>query len=194
MRFLTDFADLDVVLPIAGLVLSILLLIGWRRGAAAWAAVVAAGGGIILALKLGFEACGSPRAHPLLYSPSGHTMSGTLVYGGILALLGLSLPASAVAAAAIAVLIGWSRVWLGMHTVPDTLAGGAVGVAGVVALRLLAGLPPRQPRTRTLLRGTVLLAVLLAAGLLHGRHSPAEAFVQQAARRQVGPILDCGTP
>ncbi len=192
VRFLTDFADQDVVLPIAVLVLLILSLAGWWRGAAAWAIVVAASFGTMLLLKLGLEACG-PRPHHLIYSPSGHTMAGTVIYGGAMALLGLSGPASVVAAALIATLIGWSRVWLGLHTVPEALAGGALGVLGVEALRRLAGPPPAQ-RRRFPLRMALPAAVLLLAGLLHGLRSPAEAVIQQAARHDVGPILRCRAP
>ncbi len=189
MRFLTDFADQDVVLPIAAAVLLVLLLAGWWRGAAAWGGVVATSFGITLLLKLGFEACG-PRPH-LIYSPSGHTMAATVVYGGLLALLGLSLPANAAAALVIAGGIGWSRVWLGLHTVPEALAGAALGLAGVAALRLLAGAPPLRPRTRALLRAGLPASVLLLAGLLHGRHSPAEAAIRQVSRHDVGPMLRC---
>ncbi len=192
MQYLTDFADQDVVLPIAAIVLSILLALGWWRGAAAWGAVVAACFGATLLLKLALESCGPRPPHELIYSPSGHTMAGTVVYAGIAALLGLSLPASVAAAVPVATLIGWSRVRLGLHTVPEAMLGGVLGVAGVAALRLLAGPPPRQPRVRRQLRAAVPAAALLLAAVLHGRHSPAEAVIGRAARQHVGPILRCG--
>lgn len=190
MRFLTDFADQDVVLPIAGAVLLVLTLAGWWRGAAAWTATVTASFGTTLLLKLAFEACGR-RPHHLIYSPSGHTMAGTVVYGGMLALLGLPLPASLAVALLVAALVGWSRVWLELHTVPEVLAGGALGLAGVAALRLLAGTPPARPRRRTALRATVLAVVAVLAALLHGLRSPAEFLIQDAARRDIGPLLRC---
>ena len=87
MRFLTDFADGNVVLPIAVLVPLILSLAGWWRGTAAWGIAVTASFGTTSLLKLGFEACG-PRPHHLIHGPSGHTMAGTMVYGGLLTLPG----------------------------------------------------------------------------------------------------------
>ena len=87
MSFLTDFADQAVVLPVAGLVLVLLLAIGWRRGALAWAGCVAGVMAVMLALKLVTLACGWRVPWTGLSSPSGHTAASAVVYGGLLALL-----------------------------------------------------------------------------------------------------------
>lgn len=83
----------------------------WRM-AAAWAVMIVAGSGLMLALKLYFEACG-PARHRVLYSPSGHTMAATMVYGGLLSLTRLNRAALLAATLAIAMLMGWTRVALG---------------------------------------------------------------------------------
>lgn len=193
MHFFTDFADQDVVEPTAILGLLILLLIRWWRGAAAWAATIVAAFGSMLALKLLFEACGSPSEHRLLYSPSGHTFSATLVYGGLLALFRTKTASSMVVAVLIAVLVGWSRLALGVHTVPEVLVGGALGVAAILVLLRLAGSMPNDLVMKWPPRGGWVLTVILLtpAIVLHGQHSPAERRIQAIARTYVAPLLGC---
>jgi hypothetical protein len=68
MRFVTDFADQAVVLPVVAAIGIVLLAQGWRRGAAAWVGATAGTFGIMLLLKLVFIAC--PMSD--LRTPSGH--------------------------------------------------------------------------------------------------------------------------
>ena len=58
LRFLTDFGDQAVILPLAATVALIFLISGWRRGALAWTVAVSATLGVVLLLKLAFLACG----------------------------------------------------------------------------------------------------------------------------------------
>lgn len=174
MQFVTDFADQAVTLPLAVGFGLVLLGSGWRRGAGAW---LVAGGlcwGLMTLLKLGFAACGPGPGNGALADPSGHTASGAFVYAGAATLLVSIRPAWAVAIA-IAAVIGVSRVAVGAHSVPDVLAGGAVGVACVALLRTLAG---DTPGTLAIPRQWVLASVVGSALLLHGGHVAAQVHLQ----------------
>lgn len=184
MRFLTNFGDQGLVLPLAAVVAVTLLLLGWWRGAIGWALAVPGTLGVILSLKIIFYACHADLPDFGIRSPSGHTASATVVYGGLLALLGQQGSRSllrhllmiALAALSAALLIGFSRVDLGMHTIPDTLVGGVVGLIGAMVFVLLAGRPPLGFRRWTL--GGV---VLLVALLFHGTQLHAEETIRRMA-------------
>ena len=77
LRFLTDFADQAVVLPLVLAVALVLALQGWRRGAAAWLVAIGATFAVILVLKLVFLGC-TPLFGPAdMRSPSGHVAAAT---------------------------------------------------------------------------------------------------------------------
>ena len=188
MRFLTDFGDQAVVLPLAATIATMLLLLGWWRGAIGWMLAVPATFAVVLSLKIVFYACHDALPDLGIHSPSGHTASATVVYGGLLALLGERGPGRsrtrmtrhlllmALAALLLAVVFGYSRVDLGVHTVPDVLVGGAVGILGAVLFVTLAGQPPAGFRRWAL--GAV---VLLVAVVFHGRELHAEEAIQRMA-------------
>lgn len=136
LRFLTDFADQAVVLPLVLAVGITLLIGGWRRGAAAWLVVAVATLGAMLMLKLLGIACGPVH----LRTPSGHTAAAAMVAGSLAALL---LPryrcaGAGLGALAAAVLIGALRIIAGVHTLPEVLMGEA---SESPALSALHGLP-----------------------------------------------------
>jgi len=103
-----------------------------------------------LLLKEAFQ-----RARPSLFTevatlhsysfPSGHAMASAAVYGGVAVLMGRADPAHArryhLGAAVLVLLIGMSRVYLGVHWFTDVLAGFAAGlfvlIAGTNVLRAL---------------------------------------------------------
>lgn len=161
MRFLTDFADLAVLLPLAVWVGVGLAIAGWPRGALAWTLALGTTLGIMLSLKLVFLACGS--AHAL--SPSGHTAAGTVFYGGIAALWlrrWLSpWPAALLAGGSVAALIGATRLALHAHVPVEVAMGAAVGIGGIVLLLSGAGPPPPRLRVTWLVPATLVLAFLL---------------------------------
>ncbi|MDA8248626.1 MAG: phosphatase PAP2 family protein [Rhodospirillales bacterium] len=196
MQFLTDFADLAVVLPLAVAVGVALLASGWPRGALAWAVVVPATLLTVLLAKLVVAACGTYLPFHGLYdgfrSPSGHTASAAVVYGGLLSLLlpeprrGLSRPFAAIAiAGVVAVLFGGTRLALHVHSRSDVLAGAALGIAGALVLARFAG--PRPSRLRVAIPLAVALAVVL---LFHGRHLRAEDQIDRVSHL-VWPLTLC---
>jgi membrane-associated phospholipid phosphatase len=174
MRFITDFADQAVVLPVVLALGVSLLLQGWRRGAAAWVVVVFATFTVVFALKVLFIPCGPPELH----TPSGHVAAAAVVSGGMAALLlrrrAVCLPLALLAA----LIIGMSRLALGAHTWPEVTIGALVGLVGALALVHAAGPPPATVHARR-----VIMVVVVAALVFHGLHLPAEAHIRGTAWR-----------
>lgn len=188
--YLTDFADQAVILPLTAVVALLLLATGWRRGALVWLAGVVVALGVMLVLKLVFAACGWLALGGMLHSPSGHTASAAVVYGGLATLLvrrgGLD-PRLAIALAVLfAVVFGLSRLELHVHTVLEVLIGGLVGVLAALAISGLAGAPPPGWRVWPVLAGS---AVVLA--VFHGLHLPAEMQIDRAAASGFWPLTLC---
>jgi membrane-associated phospholipid phosphatase len=177
MVFLTNFADQAVMLPIAIAIAIILAVHGWLRGALVWLGVVFVTFGLILVLKLVFIAC-SRLSDPIdLQSPSGHVAAATVVCGGLAALLTRRRASILPVALLAAVVIGVSRLVLGMHSLPEVVVGALVGLAGATALMTLAGPPP------ALRPGRLIVVVVIVAALFHGMHLPAEAAIRHTAFR-----------
>lgn len=184
LRFLTDFGDQAVILPLAATVALIFLISGWRRGALAWTVAVSATLGVVLLLKLAFLACGHLISDLRLESPSGHTAAAAVVYGGLagIALRTVTrnrywlLGCTFAVALLCAVVFGATRVRLGAHSMPEVLAGGMVGVGGAISSTALAGVPaPALKLSYVLAAGLVILL------LLHGLHLPAETTIKSIA-------------
>ncbi|MDQ2764343.1 MAG: PA-phosphatase, partial [Pseudomonadota bacterium] len=109
MRYLTDFADQAVILPLVLATAVGLAVQGWRRGALVWLIVVAAVFMTMLSLKLMFLAC-TPLFEPLdVHSPSGHVAAATVVAGGLAAMLSRRRASILPAALLAAIVIGVSR-------------------------------------------------------------------------------------
>lgn len=190
MSFLTDFADQAVVLPVSALVGLMLLASGWPRGAAVWLAGIAGTLGAMLALKLLFQACGDTVPTLGIDSPSGHTAAAAVLYGGLAALFGAPPRIALASAAALAVLFGWSRMALGLHSLPEIVLGGVVGVAGAAAL--IRSLGARRARMS---RAGLCAALLVGLVLFHGAHVRAEAAIGRASRYlAVWPLSTCRQP
>ena len=188
MLFLTDFADEAVVLPVAAVVLAVLLMLGWRRGALAWFFGVGGVLGTMLVLKLIVFACIWRLPDLALSSPSGHTAAAAVVYGGLLALLARQRGGAllgALAGGAFALLVGFTRLALHVHTVPDVVVGAAVGVTGAMLLRRFAGDRPDKLSSPRLV-----LATCVAIGLFHGHRLAAETRIRSLAL-DVWPLSLC---
>jgi len=121
-----------------------------------------------------------------LLSLSGHAASAAVVYGGVLALVLGGPVAAALAAAAAGALVGFTRLALDVHTQADVIAGVLLGMAGAVALSVLAG--PR-PGLR---RGWIGVAAAMVAVLVlfHGRHVYAEMHINRMSQ-QIWPLSLC---
>ena len=185
MQFLTDFADLATVLPIAVCIGLSLAWVSWWRGAAAWSGSILVALLAISALKLHFLACGPTSG----FSPSGHTAAGTAVYGGVAALIlrrWLGAPAAwLLAGGSIAALVGYSRIALHVHDLREVLIGACVGLSAVAALLASAGPAPKGLRPRALLSPALLVIIPL-----HGLRLPAEPLVHRSAA-WLAPLI-CG--
>jgi membrane-associated phospholipid phosphatase len=189
VNYLTDFADLAVILPLVFAVAIALALQGWRRGAVIWLIVVAGTFGTMLALKLIFLSC-SPVFDPLdVHSPSGHVAAATVVTGGLAAMLSRRRRSILPAAVLAALVIGVSRLVLGVHTLPEVIVGALIGLVGAAVLLRFTSPPPR-------LRIAPLIAVIVVVAVLfHGLHMPAEAAIRHTAYRMTQFIPACrGTP
>jgi len=194
MTFVTDFADQAVMLPLTLAVALALLALGWRRAALAWAVCVIATFGTMLVLKLAFAACGSldtgTSSLGTIGSPSGHTAAGAMVYGSLAGLLlRRGIPGALLPAAAVAVLIGATRVRLDVHTLAEVILGGLVGCAGATAFIALAGPCPQRWRPAWLL-----IPLLLVPLLAHGRNLGAEPHIRGLGERYAWLIPACGAP
>lgn len=176
MTFLTDFADQAVILPLALAITIALLAQRWWRGAAAWLLAVLATLGIVLVLKLVFQACHGTFDLVDLQTPSGHVASAAVASGGLASLLASRRRAAIVLAVVAAALIGVSRLWLGAHTVPEVAVGAAIGLAGAVLVARLAGPSPPGLEPRR-----IVLVAAITFIVFHGLHLPAEAHIRSAA-------------
>ena len=189
MTFLTNFADQAVVLPLAACVFAVLLALHWRRGALAWGACVSGVLAVMLVLKLVTLACGSHLAWTGVVSPSGHTATAAVVYGGLFALLARHSRAGTLAAAAagglFALGIGLTRLALHVHTPADVAVGAVVGVAGAVLMQRLAGERPSGPASLWLLAATCLVLLVF-----HGDRLEAETRLHWLAL-DLWPLTEC---
>src|SRR5271165_5092067 len=175
MQALTDFADQAVVLPLIAAVALVFGVLGWRRGALAWLGAVGLSFAAVLLLKLVFATCGPAFDLVSLRSPSGHTAAAAVIAGGIAVALGWGRGAVMAVAGLAALLIGVTRIALGLHTPAEVVLGGALGMLGVLGFALLAGRPPAL-RLRWLFATVVVVALLL-----HGQHLNAETRIRAAA-------------
>lgn len=139
MIVITDLGSY-VAVAVGALVVA---LLAWRRRWAdvtLWIAALGGGEALNLALKAIFQRPRPVLPNPLVIEtdwgfPSGHVMAAMIVYGALLALL-VPLLARRVARIGLTAgllllisLIGFSRLYLGVHFLTDVLAGYAAGVA-----------------------------------------------------------------
>jgi membrane-associated phospholipid phosphatase len=173
--FVTDFADQAVLLPLALAMGPLLAYAGWRQGAFASVIAIPATLAVMLVMKLTLATCGH-LLPGVLHSPSGHTAAAGAIYGSLLAIIarrasgrpGWTLPCAMI----VVLVIGASRLVLGVHTFSDVVIGGLVGILGAMAFARLAGQPPASLRLRP-----IAVVVLLVIVILHGTRLRAEAAI-----------------
>ena len=184
MLFLSDFANLGLVLPLAGLV-GCADPVG--AGEAARGLRLVPGDRRHPRHHGGAEGAGLRRGRPGgragLGNPSGHTAAGIVVYAGLLALLGERfaprLNIALLAGPAFGLLFGLTRIELPVHTLADVLVGGAVGLGGVLVLAWLAG--PRRADARAAGMPVVAAVALGAILAFHGHRLIAEVELRAIA-------------
>ncbi|MCY1267409.1 hypothetical protein D9M68_552570 [compost metagenome] len=176
-----------LVVPLATAIAVWLAAAGaWGR-ALRWLLSLGAGTALIVAGKLAFELLGWSWPAVALYSISGHAMLTTATYPVLLMLVGAThSPRAArkgwMAGLAIAVLMGVVLVVGHFHTLSETLAGAAIGMAVAAAN---AGLPVR------LRPGRAALLLLASAGLavvadIPGRLDAARDTLQARGAERLG--------
>lgn len=177
LQFITDFGDQALLLPLAFGVLLIFALVGWIRGVLAWGAAIGSMLMLMLFLKLHFLSCVPFAPDTALRTPSGHTAASAAVYGGMLAIAARlttgTMRWTLACTLAAALIVGTTRLLLGVHTLAEVLVGGLVGMAAAVAATVLAGPPPARLRLRDM--GVLALLILV---ILHGLRLPAEAAIR----------------
>ena len=162
--WLTPAAKLITLLGTGPVVYALLVLLGlllWRRTREWWPLPLALAGlavGQLLRLAISVlvgRARPDPSlwlAHPSGYAfPSGHTTTATIGYG-LIAVLAIRLVpaatrATVAAAAALAVVVGLSRVYLGVHWPTDVIGGWLYGAAWLSLLATITT-ATRRPRPR----------------------------------------------
>lgn len=188
IQWVTDFADQAIVLPTSLCVLLFLILSRCWKTALAW--LIAMGGvlAVMLVLKLGIGACGPALGAGALDSPSGHTASATMLYGGIATILfpRLNRAQRFLLAIVIALLFGASRVILHDHSVVEVLVGGAVGLSGLALFIRLKGKGPGPTR---LPRLSIMFVLACVALLEHGHRMTVEHRIHSFAALRLRALI-----
>ena len=181
-QWVTDFADQAVILP-ALLAVGVMLCLGRRWSqAACWFAAIVPVLGVVGALKSLAYACA--WLWPLLdsdrlnvRSPSGHTAAAAVLYGSLAGLLAIRSPGvraiTLLAAAAIGVTIGLTRIALATHSPVEVALGLAAGLAGALVFAFLLH---RQHDRR--IPTAALVCALFVIAIQHGHHLGAEQVIQ----------------
>jgi membrane-associated phospholipid phosphatase len=160
MRAASLYGGPAVLIP-AGLVAAGAFLIrGWHRGALLVVVTLAGAGLLNWLLKFSFARV-RPAAffeYPLPGSPSfpsGHALYAVSIFGGLAVLLTARVRSLLLeiaiwcVAISLILLVGLSRVYLGVHYPSDVLAGYAIGVIWVTAVAFGDRLARRRRRRRS---------------------------------------------
>ncbi|PRY84030.1 phosphatase PAP2 family protein [Donghicola tyrosinivorans] len=157
MRDLTALGGVTV-LTVMTLSVMTYLILARQKASAAFLGLAIVGGQVISGLaKFGFD-----RPRPDLVShavevssssfPSGHSMMAAVTYLTLAVMLGRAEPRASirrfyiVLAGILALLVGVSRVYLGVHWPSDVLAGWSLGAAWALGVAMLAEHMARRGR------------------------------------------------
>jgi membrane-associated phospholipid phosphatase len=171
----TDFGDLAVLLPIAGIIPLWLAAMRHFGAALRWGIAAAFCAGGIAILKIFFYAC-PPLAE--LRSPSGHAGFSTLVYGAVTLIIAVEATGWRrmliyAGGAAFVLVIALSRILLRAHSPLEAVFGLGIGL---MALAIFAqAYLTRRPAGISLRPFVASLALLLV--LLHGQQLHAEELL-----------------
>lgn len=181
MKFLTDFGDEAVILPLFVVAVIMFVVTGWRRGAIVWGFGV----GLCLACLVLLKFAGLFWAQQFgvegrAFSVSGHVAASTVVYGSLANMLLQPRKRSWFLALLppllIACVIGYTRLVLHAHTPEEVVSGAVLGILGASVIN--ASLP-EVPVYLVRFCVPVLLPIVL---LFHGSVLEAEPFLQKMFR------------
>lgn len=182
---ITRLGDSSLLLPLAVFLFFWLLYRRERAKAGLWLALFGLAASLVVASKLAFMGWGIGIREWDFTGISGHSMMAASVLPVIAALLprkrGLAVAAAA-CGAVLAILVGWSRLAIGVHSPAEVSAGLALGLATSAAYLALVrgGLPVLSP---------LLLAVVLALGsaqALTGTRAPTHQMLERIASHLAG--------
>jgi undecaprenyl-diphosphatase len=165
MRAVTQLGSLRVIVPLVALT-ALLLLVRARPDAAALLVTAAAGASLLVVLvklligRARPEGAGALVLVDSFSFPSAHSAQAVAAYGALAYLAGQAAPrwgqrvAAWTTAALIALLVGFSRLYLGVHWLSDVLGGYALGAAWLAVVitatatyqRLRSQAPPPKER------------------------------------------------
>ncbi len=156
LRAVTTLGSAWVLVPLATVAAGYFLVRGFRRRAGLVALAIAGAEVLTLGLKAGFERQRPFFADPLASEssfsfPSGHATVSLALYGALAHLASRGLSSAAArrvvlgGTALVVLLIGFSRLYLGVHFLSDVLAGLSAGLAWLVLCVLALG--TRRPPT-----------------------------------------------
>lgn len=138
MNFLTDFADQAVIMPVV-FIIFLCIAKANKKQALVWLGGIGAFLFLVLIGKMFVHACGQYLPEWDLKSPSGHTASSSLVYGALIGYIiqDKTFYRTFLIAFLIAIIFGFSRLYLEVHTVADVVTGGLIGTLGATMVRYL---------------------------------------------------------
>lgn len=190
MLVITELGDTAVVLAVT---IALLLWLCWKRSwrtAAYWLVALAGASALNTAIKVALH---RTRPTELLYTgwgafsfPSGHSTVNLVLYGFLAFLIGrelrpaLRLPA-AMTALSLALLIAFSRLYLGAHWFSDVIGGLAFGTAWLTILAFFYLRKETSPAGALGLTVVACLTLGLAGGWNVSRH---HAFDMQRYARK----------
>jgi undecaprenyl-diphosphatase len=164
-----------------------------------WIAAVAFANVMVVALKYALGRARPETAHGLdEYSfPSGHAAMSMVVYGFLAFLLGQRKSAAhqtafALGAFGIAALVGFSRLYLGVHWLSDVIASFGLGIAWMALLAIAYIQHVREPPLRAgPVLGIVLAVLVFVGGTYTARHHTRD--VERYAKPAETPTMSLDT-
>jgi len=198
MSHIGNLGHSAILLPASLALFCFLLWLGRRADALAFLAAVIVCLVAALVAKLAFHACESRDLAFGIESPSGHVSFGAVFYGCLALLVCAGRPlwqriVIGAGATLFVVLIGASRIVVWAHTLPDVVAGLAIGMVSILVFQALRGPPrPLALSFSAIAFGAAVGVALVVVILSFARHWTPEPLIEAAAWR-LGLWLDaCG--